>query len=408
MSVPVSPKFPTIIKDLVDKSKRVPDIDLSNVGSSGIQYNFSQMKVLDYSEYSDMFSNYPTTYLRYIIKNGNINELQEVNVNNLNINEESTVNIVCDVEDVNSMDGELSTIFMIAFSSPASSILGIYSQVMPGGILNKNNKEFEGFPYKHKATLGLDMMGLKIYGSFETYFEKDPSIGKKCYVLMNKVKESESPYDAISEERLEIEDVEAYMIEPQNIMVKITGNASALIPMLANNYPKDLIKGNLIIIPKEFLEESMLLYQKCNTSINVPIFNGSILGDREILRIEEDTTEYQFRTISMGLNFAGKYLEKKDCDYGIINLTMNNTDEIHPITYRKFYDSSTIIRKNKDEIFNTVFNIPSIANELEIMFGFLVNFNNDIVPELNENMKTVISILDTTACFTQEVIESPL
>lgn len=32
MSVPVSPKFPTILKDLVDKSKRVPDIDLSNVG----------------------------------------------------------------------------------------------------------------------------------------------------------------------------------------------------------------------------------------------------------------------------------------------------------------------------------------------------------------------------------------
>lgn len=45
MSVPVSPKFPTIIKDLVDKSKRVPDIDLSNVG--GGSYPIREVNMSD-------------------------------------------------------------------------------------------------------------------------------------------------------------------------------------------------------------------------------------------------------------------------------------------------------------------------------------------------------------------------
>lgn len=64
MSVPVSPKFPTILRDLVDKSKRVPDIsniDLSNVGGGGYpirEVNMSDVNiVINSNEYTIVKNN---------------------------------------------------------------------------------------------------------------------------------------------------------------------------------------------------------------------------------------------------------------------------------------------------------------------------------------------------------------
>lgn len=95
MSVPVSPKFPTILRDLVDKSKRVPeipDIDLSNVGGGG--YPIKHVTP-DEDGYCDVVLEANT----YIIVDGHVNQLSIlinplINNNIVYIESEGLLNII--------------------------------------------------------------------------------------------------------------------------------------------------------------------------------------------------------------------------------------------------------------------------------------------------------------------------
>lgn len=364
MSVPVSPKFPTILRDLVDKSKRVPDIsniDLSNVGDDFKVENINAEEKL----YCSMDINNESTILgiNFNIKNNSLNKLI---IDNDEENQLSSYlyRICVNPHDYYCMNGEfcLITIPHIKFGDVSISDFNC------GGILEKNNYDIKGYPFKYKFNINMISYGDVSIGYGEMYFTKDPTIGEERVMEMYKdfgdIKETISKCDVI---------------------LKIK-----------------MISGKL----KDF---------KFDDNI--------ILGENEYISyIKTNVKGVEFMTFDLNYNFVMHYMYIACITLNVYDETIN-LEKVLIIPYEEVYtlteenlngmtaqtiqssgrigviqDDFNTINLNVKNIFQTIIELP--INTSSVVFNIPLKFNNNNVPTFDSyGDEVTISIFNDKASF---------
>ena len=171
-----------------------PDIDLSNMGDDFKVENINAEEKLYYSVDLNDYSNIPG--INFNIKNNSLNKLI---INNDEENQLSpyVYRICVNPHDLYCMNGEfcLITIPHIKFGDIPISNINF------GGILEKNNYDIKGYPFKYKFSINMMKYGITSIAYGEMYFSKDPTVGEERIIEMYKdfgdIKETISKCDVI-------------------------------------------------------------------------------------------------------------------------------------------------------------------------------------------------------------------
>ena len=389
MSVPVSPKFPTILRDLVDKSKKVPDIDLSNVGGGGITeknvpYEYIVLPSID-SDIDNPTPDIPILY--YDISNKHFNNLES-------IDDEGMTFIHADPS--NFMNGEYCIINMILPDDIYNMEFGIFSWLNPGGILDKNNKEIEGFPFKYKAQLSgvINYDGeMTVSGNITIYMSNDPTIKGTTFYNYNDGR-------FCSEQNLTKQD-RFILILDCNLMKET---------IYSDNLPTDMLNT----IACSYIKPTHKMISNINfmSYVNINgVFGCTLnkLGENDILEAYEYDIPFFGGSISnydyQYVGFQGKYYKYKDF-YNGGGLAFNAIRANTVFQIIKTIENKDV--ENLNGVNPLIFTLPNGDGytPFGIIMDFICNWNNNNIPDITiaENSYTV-SVLNGAAAYHTKITQ---